>query len=216
MHRVSFVVTSLSALLGLGCEFVPRETTDGTTAPSTSGSAPVAPSASVTQGAVTESPPSPSSAPVVGPSERSALAPKVRLSPGAEAARLAVNQLRVVPADPWVKTKALHEVTVYVVFRDAFARHLELRAEDADGAELGRSERQAALTQPADSARYLSFRFDARMPLDKVAAFVAHVDPLPEPLPPPSKNIAMKPIPKPQPEPQFLRSPGPDLVPKNP
>lgn len=222
MKRVRVLGPWVGAVLVLGCELVPRETSEGA-APSATASAP--PSAAVAAAPVPAPPvPAPSisaaasaSAPVPPEPDRAVRLPKLLLSPGAEASRLALNQLRMVPADGWVKAKALHEVTVYVVFREPFSRRLELRAEGADGAELGRSEREAPLAQPGDSARYLSFRFDARMPLDKVAAFVAHVDPLPELAPPLPKNFAsMKPSPKPQPEPQFIRPPGPDLVPKNP
>jgi hypothetical protein len=105
-------------------------------------------------------------------------------------------------------------VTVYAVFGSAFARRLELRAYDADQGELGRSEREVALSQPADSARYVTFRFDPRTPLAQVKSFVAFVDPSPEADVAPPVVRAAKPAPPP--EPQFIRPVQPGLVPKDP
>jgi hypothetical protein len=102
-------------------------------------------------------------------------------------------------------------VTVYAVFGAPFSRRVELRAQDADHAELGRSEREAALSQPRDSARYVTFRFDPRTPLEQVRFFVAYVEPEGvTALPPGSAK------PAPRPEPQFIRPTLPGLVPKDP
>ena len=151
--------------------------------------------------------------------------PVLELSPGAAAAGVTLNQLRVVPASvavgtaPAAKPSAkaarppAHEVTVYAVFGAPFSRRVELRAEDADHAELGRSEREAALSQPRDSARYLTFRFDPRTQLEQVRFFVAYVDPEGVPAPPPGSAT---PAPRPEPQPQFIRPTRPGLVPKDP
>lgn len=165
--------------------------------------------------------------------------PILGLSAGAALAGLFVNQLRVVPAsaqptkDRFATTAAppspplRHEVTLYVVFKAPFARRLELRALDEHSAEIGRSEREVPITQSADSSRYVTFRFDPRLPIERVRTFVAYVDPAPEalveeaPAPAASSKPAVKQTsppepPAPPPEPQPLDSPRPGLVPKDP
>lgn len=161
--------------------------------------------------------------------------PSVILSSGAIRSGLSLNQLRVVPAPtayapPLVlpskdkpKTPVWHEITLYGVFRSEFARRVELRAEDADHQELGRTEREAALHQPADSARFVTFRLDPRVPLERVKAFVAYVDPSPEPEaeePPKAAPVAAKPpkttSPPAPPEPEYLGPKQSGLVPKDP
>jgi hypothetical protein len=163
----------------------------------------------------------------------------LQFTEGALATGLALNQLRITPAPTSAapvasapvapappalvaKTRAnaqkvpvWHEVTVYAVFGKPFSRRIELRAHDGSGAELGRSEREPALSQSGDSARYVTFRFDPRMPLDQVRTFVAYVDPSPETVaePAPPKVIQQAP---PQPEPQFIHPVRPGLVPKDP
>ena len=155
--------------------------------------------------------------------------PVLELSAGAAAAGVTLNQLRILPAPtapaavstasatkPGAKTAkppAWHEVTVYAVFGAPFSRRVELRAQGADHAELGRSEREAALSQPRDSARYLTFRFDPRTQLEQVRFFVAYVDPEGVPAPPPGSAT---PAPRPEPQPQFIRPVRPGLVPKDP
>jgi hypothetical protein len=152
-------------------------------------------------------------------------------------AGLFVNQLRVIPASEQATKDRFrtagapapvplrHEVTLYAVFKAAFARRLEVRALDEHSAEIGRSEREAAITQPADSSRYVIFRFDPRLPLERVRTFVVYVDPAPEvpveEAPPPlaSAKPTVKAVPRPPappPEPQPLDSPRPGLVPKDP
>lgn len=59
-------------------------------------------------------------------------------------------------------------ITVYVVGERALAAHLELRALDEKGLEVGRS--RAVLRMEAGSARFVDFLFDPRTPLDEVAA----------------------------------------------
>ncbi len=161
--------------------------------------------------------------------------PLVVLSAGAAASGLSLNQLRIVPAPaayapPLVfpakdkpKTPVWHEITVYAVFRSPFARRIELRAEDTDHQELGRTERDAALSQPVDSARFVTLRLDPRVPLDRVKAYVAYVDPSPEPEPaveppktPPPVKGTKPPVAPREPEPEFLRPSQPGLVPKDP
>jgi hypothetical protein len=66
------------------------------------------------------------------------------------------------------------EVSVYVIFNKAFRGGLQLRAKSAEGAELGRSPASGDLKYAADSASYLSFKFDARTPLENVAAYTLH------------------------------------------
>ncbi|MDF1562820.1 MAG: hypothetical protein P1V51_07240 [Deltaproteobacteria bacterium] len=65
-------------------------------------------------------------------------------------------------------------VSLYAVFVKAYWGGLQLRAHDAGGQELGRSEPTVALKQAADSATYLSFDFDARTPLAKAARYTLH------------------------------------------
>jgi hypothetical protein len=161
----------------------------------------------------------------------------LQLTEGAAAADISVNQLKLTPArvagpvaagsvvpgpvasttKPRVnasKTPVWHEVTVYAIFGAPFSRRIELRAHDAKGGELGRSEREAALSQPGDSARYVTFRFDPRMPLDQVRTFDVFVEALPEAPAEPPKPKVTKPAPEPQP--QFIRPAQPGLVPKDP
>jgi hypothetical protein len=66
------------------------------------------------------------------------------------------------------------EVSVYAIFAKPFSGGLQLRAKSADGVELGRSPATAKLTYAADSAQYLSFKFDARTPLDNVASYTLY------------------------------------------
>jgi hypothetical protein len=66
------------------------------------------------------------------------------------------------------------EVSVYAVFGKPFSGGLQLRAKSAEGTELGRSPASAKLTYAADSAEYLSFKFDARTPLSNAAQFTLH------------------------------------------
>jgi hypothetical protein len=66
------------------------------------------------------------------------------------------------------------EVSVYAVFGKPFAGGLQLRAQSAEGTELGRSPASGKLTYAADSASYLSFQFDARTPFDNVAKYTLH------------------------------------------
>lgn len=161
--------------------------------------------------------------------------PFVVLSAGAAASGLSLNQLRIVPAPsayapplvfpskPKAKVPVWHEITVYAVFRSPFARRIELRAEDADHQELGRTEQEAALSQAVDSARFVTLRLDPRVPLEQVKAFVAYVDPSPEPeaeVEPPKPQPPVKgtkpPAPPREPEPEFLRPNQSGLVPKDP
>ena len=163
--------------------------------------------------------------------------PVLGLSAGAALAGLFVNQLRVIPASEQATKDRFrtagapaplplrHEVTVYAVFKAPFARRLEVRALDEHSAEIGRSEREAPISQPADSSRYVTFRFDPRLPMERVRTFVVYVDPAPEvpvedvPRPLASTKPSVKPVPRPPappPEPQPLDSPRPGLVPKDP
>lgn len=163
--------------------------------------------------------------------------PVLGLSAGAALAGLFVNQLRVIPASEQATKDRFrtanapaplplrHEVTVYAVFKAPFARRLEVRALDEHSAEIGRSEREAPISQPADSSRYVTFRFDPRLPLERVRTFVVYVDPAPEvpvedvPRPLASTKPSVKPAPRPPappPQPQPLDSPRPGLVPKDP
>jgi hypothetical protein len=66
------------------------------------------------------------------------------------------------------------EVSVYAIFAKPFGGGLQLRAKSADGVELGRSPATAKLTYAADSAQYLSFKFDQRTPLDNVTSYTLH------------------------------------------
>lgn len=66
------------------------------------------------------------------------------------------------------------EVSVYAIFAKPFSGGLQLRAKSGDGVELGRSPATAKLTYAADSAQYLSFKFDARTPLDNVTSYTLH------------------------------------------
>jgi hypothetical protein len=64
--------------------------------------------------------------------------------------------------------------SLYAIFSKAFRGALELRAKNAEGQEVGRSERLAKLEQSADSARFFTFKFDARTPLASVTEFTLH------------------------------------------
>lgn len=64
-------------------------------------------------------------------------------------------------------------ITAYFKFNKAFIGGLELRAYDGEGAELGRSAPSAKLKQGADSATYLDFKFDSRVPLTRTAKYEA-------------------------------------------
>jgi hypothetical protein len=66
------------------------------------------------------------------------------------------------------------EVSVYAIFAKPFNGGLQLRAKSAEGVELGRSPATAKLTFAADSANYLSFKFDARTPFDNVTQYTLH------------------------------------------
>jgi len=162
------------------------------------------------------------------------LEPVLGLSAGAALAGLFVNQLRVTPASQLPATDRFrtaapapvrplkHEVTLYAVFKEPFARRLELRALDALSAEIGRSEIQAPLSRPADSSSYVTFHFDARLPIERVRTFVVYVDPPPEVAATPEPPVKPAPVrprnepPRPAPEPEPLSAPKPGLVPKDP
>lgn len=77
--------------------------------------------------------------------------------------------------------EALHQVSVYARFETAFSQGLSLRAYNEGGEEVGRSEPQPALRQPADSATFLTFEFDARTPLARVVAYKLFLDPSAKP-----------------------------------
>ncbi|MGC4092952.1 MAG: hypothetical protein QM756_34715 [Polyangiaceae bacterium] len=66
------------------------------------------------------------------------------------------------------------EVTVYAIFSKPFNGGLQLRAQSGAGSELGRSPASGKLSYAADSANYLSFKFDARTPLDSVTQYTLH------------------------------------------
>lgn len=66
------------------------------------------------------------------------------------------------------------EVSVYAIFDKPFTGALQLRAQNAEGAEVGRSPATAKLTFAADSASYLSFKFDARTPFQNVTRYTLH------------------------------------------
>lgn len=66
------------------------------------------------------------------------------------------------------------EVSVYAVFNKPFTGGLQLRAQSAEGTELGRSPASGKLTYATDSASYLSFQFDARTPFDNVAKYTLY------------------------------------------
>lgn len=68
------------------------------------------------------------------------------------------------------------EVSVYAIFEKPFRQGLSLRAFDSAGSEVGRSIPAAALHQTADSAGFISFRFDKRTPLEKITAYKILVD----------------------------------------
>jgi hypothetical protein len=102
------------------------------------------------------------------------------------------------------------EVTLYVIFGKAFKKGLSLRAYDASGAEVGRSKEAPALDQKADSAVYLTFQFDPRVPIRHVASY--KVFDAPGAKPPASASSADSPAP---PKPFRVRS-NTALVPKNP
>ncbi len=238
MRPFPVLLTGLFLLTTLGCDQLLKREGEGKQSPPAPASAPVPVAKAPSAVPSSAPPPAASSAQPVAPPAAEA-GPVLQLTPGAEAAGLAVNQLRVVPAPILAasvaplpstsaakprlnaaKTPVWHEVTVYAVFRGPFARRIELRAHGVDRgeqgrAELGRSEREAALSQPGDSSRYVTFRFDPRMPLDQVRTFDVYVDPDPQASPeaPPAKASAKPPSP---PEPQFIRPIRPDLVPKDP
>lgn len=235
MKRLGVLLGSL-AFAQLGCETIfdyggeerrePAKEVPAEAAPAT----PPAP-APVVSAAATPPAPAPSA------SAEAPGGPLLLLSPGAEASGIMLNQLRVVPPPPpgpvvlfpkpKPKKPAWHEVTVYAVFRAAFPRRLELRAVDADHQELGRTEREVALNQPADTAGFVTLRLDPRVPLDQVKAYVAYVDPSPEPeadeeppVPPKPAPTAVKP-PRPtpapaEPQPEYLAPKQSGLVPKDP
>jgi len=57
-------------------------------------------------------------------------------------------------------------ITIYLIYDQAFAGSLLVRALDAGGKEVGRA--QAEVKQPAGAAGYLDFVFDARTPFEAV------------------------------------------------
>lgn len=226
-------VVGLVALV-LGCDLqqkAPGEAEQAKKIEPVASAPPIAPTA-----APFSPPPAPpvASAPTALPDQ---MQPVLGLSAGAALAGLFVNQLRVIPASEQATKDRFrtagapaplplrHEVTVYAVFKAPFARRLEVRALDEHSAEIGRSEREAPISQPADSSRYVTFRFDPRLPMERVRTFVVYVDPAPEvpvedvPRPLASTKPSVKPVPRPPappPEPQPLDSPRPGLVPKDP
>lgn len=212
----------------LGCDLAEI---DKAGQPNPSSAPPPAPSAPSAPALPAPAPPPP---PVVPAPTAAAKEPVLGLSAGAALAGLFVNQLRVTPASQQAtmdhfrasspqKAAALrHELTFYAVFKAPFARRIEVRALDERSVEIGRSEREAAISQPTDSARYVTVRFDARLPLERVWTYVVFVDPAPEspagePVPtapkaPPGPPKGAEPAPEPQP----LHAPRPGLVPKDP
>lgn len=66
------------------------------------------------------------------------------------------------------------DVSLYAIFGKPFSGTLELRAKNAEGQEVGRSERLEKLKQDADSATFFTFKFDARTPLATVTEFSLH------------------------------------------
>lgn len=226
-------VVGLVALV-LGCDLQQKAPGEGEQAKK------VEPVASAPPIAPTAAPFSPPPAPPVASAPTrlpDQMQPVLGLSAGAALAGLFVNQLRVIPASEQATKDRFrtagapaplplrHEVTVYAVFKAPFARRLEVRALDEHSAEIGRSEREAPISQPADSSRYVTFRFDPRLPMERVRTFVVYVDPAPEvpvedvPRPLASTKPSVKPVPRPPappPEPQPLDSPRPGLVPKDP
>jgi hypothetical protein len=66
------------------------------------------------------------------------------------------------------------DVSVYAIFGKPFNGTLELRAKNAEGQEVGRSERLEKLKQDADSATFFTFKFDARTPFASVTQFTLH------------------------------------------
>jgi hypothetical protein len=66
------------------------------------------------------------------------------------------------------------DVSIYIVFADAYTGGLQLRAKTADGQEIGRSEATEKLKQVADSAGFFTFKFDARAPLATATQYSLH------------------------------------------
>lgn len=64
-------------------------------------------------------------------------------------------------------------ISAYFEFKNAFSSGLELRAYDSEGAEVGRSAPSAKLKQAPDSATYVEFKFDPRVPLTRAAKYEA-------------------------------------------
>lgn len=99
--------------------------------------------------------------------------PKVKKIPGKsvlanaslEAARTTFSQLVEQSSEKGLK------VSLYAVFERAYSGPVSLRALDEQGRELGRSLKDVPLRQKEDTATYLSFQFDPRMPLDEVASY---------------------------------------------
>jgi len=88
----------------------------------------------------------------------------VALDPALSSAGIALSQLKEQGSD----------VSVYAVFGKAWSGTLELRAKNAEGQEVGRSERLEKLKQDADSAAFFTFKFDSRTPLASVTEFTLH------------------------------------------
>jgi len=101
-------------------------------------------------------------------------ATSVALDPGLEQSGIALSQLK----------EQGQEVSVYAIFAKPFSGGLQLRAKGDDGTELGRSPATAKLNYAVDSASYLSFKFDARTPFDKVTRYTLHSVAPAKPTPP--------------------------------
>ena len=91
---------------------------------------------------------------------------KVSLSAELAATELRVNQLKE------TKTGGAISVSVYGIFKKAYKGAFQLRAFDTELNELGRSEPTDSLEIGPDSAKYLDFKFDHRLPLTKVASYI--------------------------------------------
>jgi hypothetical protein len=96
---------------------------------------------------------------------------EVKLETGTGDAELSVSQLRE------EKTGTGYEVSLYAVFGKKFSKKLSLRAFDGKGSEVGRSSLKEALAQDADSATYVAFEFDPRVPMTRVKSYQLFVVP---------------------------------------
>lgn len=92
---------------------------------------------------------------------------KLSVNEGLQASGVAATRAALASRDE--EQQNVHGVSVYLIFEKAYTGPLELRAYDAQGAEIGRSRMEFNEAEP--TARYVDFVFDRRTPLLTAGSF---------------------------------------------